>query len=83
LRSPEDIAFTVALFIARKKGSFVNYYMVCPKKHFMHNNFVIILLIMIQYHGGTNFGRFASSYVTTSYYDGAPLDEYGTINICR
>nr|CAB3465165.1 unnamed protein product [Digitaria exilis] len=28
LRSPEDIAFAVALFIARKKGSFVNYYMV-------------------------------------------------------
>ncbi|CAL4893696.1 unnamed protein product [Urochloa decumbens] len=58
LRSPEDIAFAVALFIARKKGSFVNYYM---------------------YHGGTNFGRFASSYVTTSYYDGAPLDEYGLV----
>ncbi|VAH66614.1 unnamed protein product [Triticum turgidum subsp. durum] len=55
-RSPADIAFAVALFIARKKGSFVSYYM---------------------YHGGTNFGRFASSYVTTSYYDGAPLDEYG------
>ncbi|VAH66619.1 unnamed protein product [Triticum turgidum subsp. durum] len=54
-RSPADIAFAVALFIARKKGSFVSYYM---------------------YHGGTNFGRFASSYVTTSYYDGAPLDEY-------
>ncbi|KAL6848583.1 hypothetical protein ACP4OV_021609 [Aristida adscensionis] len=58
LRSPKDIAFAVALFIARKKGSFVSYYM---------------------YHGGTNFGRFASSYVTTSYYDGAPLDEYGLI----
>ncbi|VAH07686.1 unnamed protein product [Triticum turgidum subsp. durum] len=58
LRSTEDIAFAVALFIARKKGSFVSYYM---------------------YHGGTNFGRFASSYVTTSYYDGAPLDEYGLI----
>ncbi|XP_051221950.1 beta-galactosidase 7-like [Lolium perenne] len=55
-RSAADLAFAVALFIARKKGSFVNYYM---------------------YHGGTNFGRFASSYVTTSYYDGAPLDEYG------
>ncbi|GJM88661.1 hypothetical protein PR202_ga04750 [Eleusine coracana subsp. coracana] len=55
LRSPEDIAFAVALFIARKNGSYVSYYM---------------------YHGGTNFGRFASSYVTTSYYDGAPLDEY-------
>ncbi|RLN28712.1 beta-galactosidase 7-like [Panicum miliaceum] len=58
LRPPEDIAFAVALFIAQKKGSFVNYYM---------------------YHGGTNFGRFAFSYVTTSYYDGAPLDEYGLI----
>uniref|UniRef100_A0A0D9WGT5 Beta-galactosidase n=1 Tax=Leersia perrieri TaxID=77586 RepID=A0A0D9WGT5_9ORYZ len=58
MRSPEDIAFAVALFVARKKGSFVSYYM---------------------YHGGTNFGRFAASYVTTSYYDGAPLDEYGLI----
>ncbi|CAN6355088.1 unnamed protein product [Urochloa humidicola] len=58
LRSPEDIAFAVALFIARKNGSYVSYYM---------------------YHGGTNFGRFASSYVTTNYYDGAPLDEYGLI----
>ncbi|KAL6840152.1 hypothetical protein ACP4OV_029962 [Aristida adscensionis] len=57
-RSASDLAFAVALFIARKKGCFVNYYM---------------------YHGGTNFGRFASSYVTTSYYDGAPLDEYGLI----
>lgn len=34
----------------------------------------------MQYHGGTNFGRFASSYVTTSYYDGAPLDEYGNLD---
>ncbi|XP_034586051.1 beta-galactosidase 7 isoform X2 [Setaria viridis] len=56
LRSPEDIAFAVALFIARKNGSYMSYYM---------------------YHGGTNFGRFSSSYVTTNYYDGAPLDEYG------
>lgn len=29
-RSPADIAFAVALFIARKKGSFVSYYMVQP-----------------------------------------------------
>ncbi|THU57063.1 hypothetical protein C4D60_Mb11t23810 [Musa balbisiana] len=57
-RSAEDIAFAVALFIAKKNGSFVNYYM---------------------YHGGTNFGKSASSYVTTSYYDQAPLDEYGLI----
>ncbi|XVF39293.1 hypothetical protein PTKIN_Ptkin01aG0023100 [Pterospermum kingtungense] len=55
IRSAQDIAFHVALFIA-KKGSYVNYYM---------------------YHGGTNFGRTASAYVMTSYYDQAPLDEYG------
>ena len=28
IRSAEDIAFAVALFIAKKNGSFVNYYMV-------------------------------------------------------
>ncbi|GMJ15178.1 beta-galactosidase 16 [Hibiscus trionum] len=55
IRSAEDIAFHVALFIA-KKGSYVNYYM---------------------YHGGTNFGRTAAAYILTSYYDQAPLDEYG------
>ncbi|XP_073103515.1 beta-galactosidase 7-like isoform X1 [Elaeis guineensis] len=58
MRRAEDLAFSVALFIARKNGSFVNYYM---------------------YHGGTNFGKSPSSYVTTSYYDRAPLDEYGLI----
>ncbi|XP_042495404.1 beta-galactosidase 16-like [Macadamia integrifolia] len=58
IRSAEDIAFHVALFIAAKKGSYINYYM---------------------YHGGTNFGRTGSAYVTTSYYDQAPLDEYGLI----
>ncbi|KAJ3678015.1 hypothetical protein LUZ60_001818 [Juncus effusus] len=57
-RSTKEIAFVVALFIAKKNGSFVNYYM---------------------YHGGTNFGRSASPYVVTSYYDLAPLDEYGLI----
>ncbi|KDP24928.1 hypothetical protein JCGZ_24426 [Jatropha curcas] len=57
VRSAQDIAFHVALFIA-KNGSYVNYYM---------------------YHGGTNFGRSASAYVTTAYYDQAPLDEYGLI----
>ncbi|XP_038720469.1 beta-galactosidase 6 isoform X2 [Tripterygium wilfordii] len=57
LRSAEDIAFHVTLFIA-KNGSYINYYM---------------------YHGGTNFGRTASAYVITSYYDQAPLDEYGLI----
>ncbi|XP_011031110.1 PREDICTED: beta-galactosidase 6 isoform X1 [Populus euphratica] len=57
IRSAEDIAFHVTLFIA-KKGSYINYYM---------------------FHGGTNFGRTASAYVITSYYDQAPLDEYGLI----
>ncbi|GAB4835525.1 hypothetical protein Ancab_000435 [Ancistrocladus abbreviatus] len=57
LRSAEDIAFHVALFIA-KNGSYVNYYM---------------------YHGGSNFGRTASAFVTTSYYDQAPIDEYGLV----
>ncbi|KAK4786250.1 hypothetical protein SAY86_002939 [Trapa natans] len=56
LRSAEDIAFHVALFIAKMNGSYINYYM---------------------YHGGTNFGRTASAYIITSYYDQAPLDEYG------
>ncbi|GFZ09805.1 glycosyl hydrolase family 35 protein [Actinidia rufa] len=32
-----------------------------------------------EYHGGTNFGRSASAYVTRSCYDLAPLDEYGLI----
>ncbi|KAL2342889.1 hypothetical protein Fmac_004174 [Flemingia macrophylla] len=58
IRSAEDIAFHVTLFIARKNGSYVNYYM---------------------YHGGTNFERTSSAYVVTSYYDQAPLDEYGLL----
>ncbi|KAE8100698.1 hypothetical protein FH972_018566 [Carpinus fangiana] len=31
------------------------------------------------YHGGTNFGRTTAAYIPTSYYDQAPLDEYGLI----
>ncbi|KAJ9189571.1 hypothetical protein P3X46_000846 [Hevea brasiliensis] len=31
------------------------------------------------YHGGTNFGRSTSPFVTTRYYDEAPLDEYGLL----
>lgn len=30
-----------------------------------------------QYYGGTNYGRLGSSFVTTRYYDEAPIDEYG------
>ncbi|KAJ0969946.1 hypothetical protein J5N97_022823 [Dioscorea zingiberensis] len=29
------------------------------------------------YHGGTNFGRGSADFVTTRYYDEAPLDEFG------
>ncbi|XP_022993850.1 beta-galactosidase 16 [Cucurbita maxima] len=58
IRSAEEIAFHVALFIAAKNGTYVNYYM---------------------YHGGTNFGRSASAFMITGYYDQAPLDEYGLI----
>lgn len=29
------------------------------------------------YYGGTSFGRTTSSFVTTRYYDEAPLDEFG------
>ncbi|KAM6563235.1 hypothetical protein CsatB_023233 [Cannabis sativa] len=58
IRSAEDIAYHVILFIARNNGSYINYYM---------------------YHGGTNFGRTGSAYVITSYYDQAPLDEYGLL----
>jgi hypothetical protein len=39
------------------------------------------IVLVIQFHGGTNFGRTASAYVITSYYDQAPLDEYGMVNI--
>ncbi|OIV96653.1 hypothetical protein TanjilG_09195 [Lupinus angustifolius] len=56
LRSAQNIAYNVALFIVAKKGSYVNYYM---------------------FHGGTNFDRLASAFITTAYYDEAPLDEYG------
>ncbi|KAK8716367.1 hypothetical protein V6N13_043679 [Hibiscus sabdariffa] len=35
--------------------------------------------IAFHYHGGTNFGRTSSAYVITSYYDQAPLDEYGLV----
>lgn len=35
------------------------------------------LLSVLKYYGGTNFGRTSSSFVTTQYYDEAPIDEYG------
>ncbi|XP_077246254.1 beta-galactosidase 11-like [Tasmannia lanceolata] len=35
------------------------------------------LVSYYMYYGGTNFGRTASAFVTTRYYDEAPLDEYG------
>ena len=35
------------------------------------------LILCLQYHGGTNFGRTSAVFTTTRYYDEAPLDEYG------
>lgn len=35
------------------------------------------MLYVLKYYGGTNFGRTSSSFVTTQYYDEAPIDEYG------
>ncbi|KAE8709245.1 Beta-galactosidase 14 isoform 2 [Hibiscus syriacus] len=32
-----------------------------------------------KYHGGTNYARTAASFLTTRYYDEAPLDEFGLI----
>ncbi|KAG6432597.1 hypothetical protein SASPL_104178 [Salvia splendens] len=58
IRSAENIAYHVALFIVKMNGSYINYYM---------------------FHGGTNFGSNGSAFELTSYYDPAPLDEYGLI----
>lgn len=49
-RSAEDIAFAVALFIAKKNGSFVNYYMVW----FSYRKFIICILLLVQGHGLAN-----------------------------
>lgn len=38
--------------------------------------------VLLQYHGGTNFGRSAGGpFITTSYDYDAPIDEYG--KFCR
>ncbi|RDY08363.1 Beta-galactosidase 16 [Mucuna pruriens] len=76
IRTAEDIAYNVALFIA-KRGSYVNYYMVSSLPSLF--SFSFIYPIIKQYHGGTNFDRIASAFVTTAYYDDAPLDEYGLV----
>jgi len=34
-------------------------------------------MALLQYYGGTNYARTAASFVTTRYYDEAPIDEYG------
>jgi hypothetical protein len=40
---------------------------------------MLVVHIIDQYHGGTNFGRTSGGpYITTSYDYDAPLDEYGT-----
>ncbi|KAJ3272750.1 hypothetical protein HDV01_005278 [Terramyces sp. JEL0728] len=65
-RPAEDLAFSIARFIARggkfifTLGTYVGYYM---------------------WHGGTNFGRSAGTpLITTSYDYDAPLNEYGLPN---
>ncbi|KAE9608967.1 putative beta-galactosidase [Lupinus albus] len=86
LRSAENIAYNVALFVA-KKGSYVNYYMVSSPSNTLsitlHNVYIFLVVThimdLMQFHGGTNFDRVASAFITTAYYDEAPLDEYGLI----
>ncbi|EPS64494.1 beta-galactosidase, partial [Genlisea aurea] len=71
-RPAEDIAFAVARFI-HNNGSFINYYMAKIISTFA--------VSMIQYHGGTNFGRSSAGlFIATSYDYDAPLDEYGLPN---
>lgn len=56
------------------------YAQICKKLVFYNLRYLLLHIDPIvcrQYHGGTNFGRVASSYVITGYYDHAPLDEYG------
>lgn len=44
IRSAEDIAFHVALFIARMNGSYVNYYMVCMSLDPIYIDVIIITI---------------------------------------
>lgn len=91
MRSSEDIAYSVARFFS-KNGTLVNYYMVWfdpldifiklpfteSNEKLYHFGFMEFLFhLCLQYHGGTNFGRTAASFVTPRYYDDAPLDEFG------
>lgn len=40
-----------------------------------------LLLVMYQYHGGTNFGRSTGGpFISTSYDYDAPIDEYGMLD---
>lgn len=41
-----------------------------------------LLLVLCQYHGGTNFGRTTGGpFIATSYDYDAPIDEYGKLDI--
>ncbi|KHN17401.1 Beta-galactosidase 6 [Glycine soja] len=42
-------------------------------------SYILFFVLQTWYHGGTNLGRTSSSYVITSFYDQAPLDEYGLL----
>jgi len=37
----------------------------------------MLVIGLVQYFGGTNYGRTSASFVTTRYYDEAPIDEFG------
>lgn len=54
--------------------------MICDEKwvlfHLYHLSW-FSFSFLIQYHGGTNFGRTSGGFVATSYDYDAPIDEYG------
>lgn len=82
-RPPEDVAYSVARFF-QKGGSLHNYYMVNVfKLIFIHGYYYFLITFgysigLVQYHGGTNFGRTSGGpFITTSYDYDAPIDEYG------
>nr|GMD74492.1 beta-galactosidase 16-like isoform X1 [Ipomoea batatas] len=75
MRSAEDIAFHVALFIARKNGSYINYYMVTEQNTIYSLDDASIVC----YFNGKQKHKTAASFMITSYYDQAPLDEYGLL----
>ncbi|KAL5982776.1 Beta-galactosidase 10 [Asimina triloba] len=88
-RPPEDVAYSVARFF-QKGGSIQNYYVrdkcsiLFYSTEILYNSLSLcktngkLMVGIVQYHGGTNFGRTAGGpFITTSYDYDAPIDEYG------